>query len=58
MLTLEDIIKKLEKGKFNKLVYVGKNYSKQDLIDELKEIVENEKKADGTLTENALEMVK
>ena len=58
MLTLEDIIEKLEKGKFNNLVYVGKNYSKQDLIDELKEIVENKKKVDGTLTENALEMVK
>ena len=58
MLTLEDIIEKLEKGKFNNLVYVGKNYSKQDLIDELKEIVENKKKVDGTLTGSVLKMVK
>lgn len=58
MLTLEEIIEKLEKGKFNNLVYVGKNYSKQGLIDELKEIVENKKKVDGTLTGSVLKMVK
>jgi len=36
--TLKQVIDVLEKGQFPELVWVGKNYSKKDLIDDLRRI--------------------
>jgi hypothetical protein len=38
--TLEDIITELEKSQFPELVWVGKNYSKEELINDLRRIRE------------------
>ena len=41
MNSLTDIISKLESNDFTHLVYVGKNYTKQDLIRDLRMINDN-----------------